>query len=192
MQEPDGPTLILRNAFNGETFIFPKIRRDSTVAKFGCILEKGGSGGGNALVHIHPGADEIFEVKSGRILVVADGKEQLAEVGKPVAIPRGAAHYFKNAGSEQAEFTVTFAPAQRHFEFFLNFALLAEKQPQWFSAKGDPDFLLIALTLHTYRDHLYLSRIPVMLQKILFALLAPLASARGYRLEILPDGSVGA
>jgi hypothetical protein len=52
--------------------------------------------------------------------------------------------------------------------------------------KGDPHFLLIALVLNTYPDHLYLAGPPVFLQKLLFALLAPLSRVRGYRIEIEP------
>jgi len=54
------------------------------------------------------------------------------------------------------------------------------------SQKKDLHFLLIALVLNTYRDHLYLTEPPVFLQKLLFALLAPLSRVRGYRIEIEP------
>jgi hypothetical protein len=36
-------------------------------------------------------------------------------------------------------------------------------------------------------DHLYLSVLPIRFQKILFAVLAPVARLRGYRLELEPD-----
>jgi quercetin dioxygenase-like cupin family protein len=184
---PDTANMILRNAFNGETFIFPDIPHNANMTGFDVVLEQGGSGGGNALVHVHPIADETFKVRYGRIAVVINGKEQLVGPGQSATVPHGAPHYFRNAGKERAEFTVAFSPAQQQRRFFMNFARLAERRPQWFSAKGDPDLLLIALVLHTYRNHLYLAGIPIILQKILFALLAPIAHLRGYRLEILPN-----
>ena len=55
--------LTLNNAFNNETFIFSGPVDDPTVARFDVRLEQGGSGGGNALVHIHPGVDEHFTVR---------------------------------------------------------------------------------------------------------------------------------
>lgn len=64
---------VLRNAFNQETFIFSGPVDDPSVAKFDVLLARGGSGGGNALVHVHPGADEHFTVRSGRLKVVIDG-----------------------------------------------------------------------------------------------------------------------
>ncbi len=178
--------LRLVNAFNGETFIFATEEADPVVAHFDVLLAPGGSGGGNALMHVHPSASETFSVKSGRLAVVMDGVEQFAQAGQSITIPAGIPHHFRNAHVGITEATVTFSPAQQHLRFFKNFATLAERHPEWFSAKGDPHLLLIALVLHTYRDHLYLAGVPVVLQKLLFAVLAPLARLRGYRVAIEP------
>jgi quercetin dioxygenase-like cupin family protein len=180
------PALTIRNAFNGETFLFRRDEAGEENSRFDVILESGGSGGGNALVHIHPLASETFTVKSGRLAVVMRGIEQVAEAGQSITIPAGVPHFFKNAHAGKTEASVEFAPAQRHLRFFQNFATLTEKRPEWFSPKGDPRLLLIALVLHTYRDHLYLAGIPVFAQKLLFAALSPLARLRGYRLEVEP------
>ncbi|WP_342725150.1 cupin domain-containing protein [Bradyrhizobium sp. B097] len=180
--------LTLVNAFNKETFIFSGPLDDPTTARFDLRLEQGGSGGGNALVHVHPGADEHFLVRKGRIKVVISGKEQSIGPGERAVVPRGQPHFFANAGEEPAEFTVEFTPAQQHLRFFANFASIAAKRTHWFSKQGDPHFLLIALLLHTYRNHLYLAGPPILLQKILFRILAPLARLKGYRMEIDPAG----
>jgi hypothetical protein len=66
------PRTVLHNDFNKETFIFTDTG-DPNIARFDVILGKGGSGGGNSLVHIHPQAEERFLVSSGRIKVV-DGR----------------------------------------------------------------------------------------------------------------------
>jgi mannose-6-phosphate isomerase-like protein (cupin superfamily) len=180
------PTVTIRNAFNGETFLFTEDEAGEERCRFDVILESGGSGGGNALVHVHPLASETFNVKSGRLAVVMRGVEQVAEAGHSITIPAGMPHCFRNADTGKTEATVEFAPAQRHLRFFQNFATLTEKRPEWFSPKGDPRLLLIALVLHTYRDHLYLADIPVFAQKLLFAALSPIARLRGYRLEVEP------
>jgi mannose-6-phosphate isomerase-like protein (cupin superfamily) len=176
----------LRNAFNKETFIFSGPVDDPEIARFGVVLEEGGSGGGNALEHVHPGADEHFTVKSGRIKIVIDGREQIVESGGHAVVPRGKPHFFANAGAEVVELEIEFKPAQQQLRFFANFASLAANRTAWFSSKGDAHVLLIALVLHTYRDHLYLAGPPIFLQKILFAILAPLARLRGYRMAIEP------
>ncbi|AWM01703.1 cupin domain-containing protein [Bradyrhizobium amphicarpaeae] len=176
----------LRNAFNKETFVFCGLLDNRDIARFGVILENGGSGGGNALVHVHPCADEHFSVRSGRVKFVVDGREQVVEAGGSVTVPRGRSHYFANAGDGHAELEVSFTPAQQHLRFFANFVTLTMKQPKWFSGAGDPNVLLIALVLHEYRDHMYLAGVPIWLQKLLFAVLAPIARLAGYRLAIEP------
>jgi mannose-6-phosphate isomerase-like protein (cupin superfamily) len=177
---------VLRNAFNKETFIFSGPVDDPDAARFDVVLEQGGSGGGNALVHVHPRADEHFTVKTGRIKVVVDGRERIVGPGECAIVPRGRPHYFANASEGNSEITIEFRPSQQHVRFFANFASIAQNRPEWFSVAGDPDLLLVALTFNTYRDHLYLAGIPAMVQKALFAVLAPIARLRGYRMEIEP------
>ena len=110
------------------------------MARFEVTLEKGGSSGGNALLHIQPGADEHFTVKSGRIKIVVEGREQIVEGGGRAVVPRGKPHFFANAGDGAAELEIEFRPAQQQLRFFANFATLAAHRTAWFSSKGDPKF----------------------------------------------------
>ena len=181
----DQPRTVLRNDFNKETFIFTGVD-DPEVARFDVRLGKGGSGGGNALVHVHPLAEERFIVASGQIKVVVEGREQLVGPGQEATVPRGKPHYFLNAWDGDTAFTVEFRPAQQHLLFFANFARLTTEHPEWFSAKGDPHFLLIVASLDMFRDHLYLARPPIFVQKLLFATLAPLARLLGYQADLRP------
>ncbi len=180
------PRTVLRNDFNKETFIFTEPCDDPEVGRFDVILGRGGSGGGNALVHVHPLADERFVVTSGLIKVVVEGQERVIGAGGDTVVPRGKPHYFVNGWDGDTEFTVEFRPAQQHLLFFANFARLTAEHPEWFSSKGDPHFLLIAASLNEFRDHLYLARLPVYLQKLIFAAVAPIARLCGYRHEIRP------
>ena len=182
--------MVRRNAFNGETFIFSGALTDRDVARFDVVLERGGTGGGNALAHVHPKAEERFIVRSGRLKVVIGGKSHIVEAGQSTNVPCGAAHYFTNSNDGPTEMTVEFRPAQNFIRFFANFATLAEQHTEWFSAKGDPHLLLIALTFHSYRDHIYLGGVPIWAQKLLFAGLAPLARWRGYEVLIGPTTTV--
>lgn len=180
--------IVLRNAFNNETFVFSPQSDHPDIASFEVVLEEGGSGGGNALIHVHPVADETFTVRSGRLMVAMNGKERIVEAGQSVTVLRGTPHYFRNVESGPTEFTVAFSPAQNHLRFFQNFAMLTQNRPDWFSPKGDPDLLLVALVFHAYRNHIYLAASPIWLQKFVFAALAKVARWRGYNLEIEPDG----
>jgi mannose-6-phosphate isomerase-like protein (cupin superfamily) len=180
---------VIRNAFNGETFIFPARQDDPALAQFTVQLDPGGSGGGNALVHVHPVADETFTVLTGRLAIVIAGKHEMLYPGESLTIPRTRPHYFANASDGQTAALVSFSPPQRQVEFFTTFALLTRDNPDWFSAKGDPHLLLIALVLHSYPDHLYLSGPPVWMQKTLFRILARIAVWRGYCLPVLPHST---
>ncbi len=182
----DQSSLVMCNAFNGETFIFYDEPYNPETTSFDVVLEPGGSGGGNALVHVHPVTDETFTVESGYLTVFINGKGQLLGPGQCATVHRGMPHYFENANIDETKFTVSFSPAQNQRNFFKNFALLTTRRPQWFSAKGDPHLLLVALVFNTYRDHIYLAGTPIILQKVVFALLAPIARWFGYRLEVLP------
>ena len=57
---------------------------DPKLASFDVVLGKGGSGGGNALVHVHPLAEERFLITSGRIKVVFDGQAATCECSQPL------------------------------------------------------------------------------------------------------------
>ena len=177
---------VIGNALNKETFIFSGPIDDPDVAMLEVVLEEGGTGGGNAIVHIHPLADEQFTVTSGRLKVVIAGREQLLGPGETAVVPRGAAHYFANANDGRTAFKVEFRPAQQHARFFANFATATTKHPDWFSAKGAPKLLCIALALDTYPDHFYVAGLPVFIQKALFAALAPIARLFGYYAEVAP------
>jgi quercetin dioxygenase-like cupin family protein len=177
---------VLRNDFNKETFIFTGPTDNTEVGRFDVVLGKGGSGGGNALVHVHPIAEERFIVTTGQIKVVIEGQEQTVGPGESAVVPAGKPHFFVNAWDGDTEFTVEFRPAQKHLLFFANFAGLTAEHPEWYSEKGAPDFLLIAASLDIFRDHIYLARPPIFLQRLIFAALAPLARLLGYRFEIRP------
>lgn len=178
--------IILRNTFNGETFIFPAQQKEPIKALFTVQLEPGGSGGGNALVHVHPAADETFTVLTGQLEITISGKHEMLHPGESLTIPRGRPHNFVNASDGQTSAVVSFSPPQRQVHFFTTFATLTRDHPHWFSAKGDPHLLLIALVLHSYPDHLYLAGPPVWLQKVLFRMLARVAIWRGYAVPTLP------
>jgi mannose-6-phosphate isomerase-like protein (cupin superfamily) len=187
MHSIDQPHQVRRNPFNGETFIFNADGDDQAVGRFDIVLDRGGSGGGNALVHVHPHAEERFRVRSGRLRVVVNGQSKSFGPGEVAIVPRGAPHFFANDHDGETVATVEFQPAQQFVRFFLNFATLAEDHPGWFSVEGDPNLLLMALTLHEYQSHLYLARVPVRLQQFLFACLAPIARWRGYRVPVPPQ-----
>jgi mannose-6-phosphate isomerase-like protein (cupin superfamily) len=182
---PIAPGTRLLNAFNKETFIFHDLREGLPSTEFQVLLDAGGSGGGNAVAHIHPESHEHFTVHTGVLKVMIDGVPAIARAGETVTVPRGATHYFANAHDGPTEVTIRFTPAQSQLRFFICFATIAATRPDWFDAQGVPHKLLMALMLHTYRGHFYLAGPPIWLQKVMFAALAPIARLKGYRLPLM-------
>ena len=45
---------------------------------------------------------------------------------------------------------------------------------------------MIAASLNIFKDHTYLARPPIFLQKFIFAALAPIARLAGYRADVRP------
>ena len=174
------PGTALVNPFNREIFIFTK-PENPEVAEFEVRLGPGGSGGGNALLHVHPKADEEFKVRSGRLHVCVAGVDHALGPGQTIIVPRGTAHSFANARDGDTELVIRFTPGQNHLRFFLAFATAAQTHPEWFRPEGEPKLLGMALALHTYKDHLYLAGPPIWIQKMVFAVLSPLARMAGYR-----------
>lgn len=174
------------NAFNKETFVFTHPYEGGVTSQMDVVLGKGGSGGGNAVAHIHPETDEIFTVNRGRVMVMINGQEHYATDGQSITVPKGASHFFRNASFGETHLTVTFVNAQQHLRFFLNLARWTSECPDYFKPDGSVKLLPIALGLNAFRDHLYISGPPVVVQKLLFAALAPIARIMGYRLAVPP------
>lgn len=174
------------NAFNMETFVFTHPYEGGATSQMDVVLGKGGSGGGNAVAHIHPETDEIFTVNRGRVMVMINGQEHYATDGQSITVPKGASHFFRNASFGETHLTVTFVNAQQHLRFFLNLARWTSECPDYFKPDGSVRLLPIALGLNAFRDHLYIAGPPVVVQKLLFATLAPIARMMGYRLAVPP------
>lgn len=174
------------NAFNKETFVFTHPYEGGVTSQMDVVLGKGGSGGGNAVAHIHPETDEIFTVNRGRVMVMINGQEHYATDGQSITVPKGASHFFRNASFGETHLTVTFVNAQQHLRFFLNLARWTSECPDYFKPDGSVKLLPIALGLNAFRDHLYIAGPPVVVQKLLFATLAPIARMMGYRLAVPP------
>ncbi|KQW28815.1 hypothetical protein ASE36_09995 [Rhizobium sp. Root274] len=180
------------NAYNNETFVFTQPCDETSITHFDVVLGQGGSGGGNAVEHIHPHSDEIFTVHSGRVMVMIDGREHYAKEGQSVTVPKGARHFFRNDFDGETHLTVTFTTAQQHLRFFLNLARWTSEEPRYFKADGAVKLLPVALALHAFRDHLYIAGPPIAVQKLLFTILSPLARLFGYRLAVKPRAGLAA
>jgi quercetin dioxygenase-like cupin family protein len=130
--------------------------------------------------HIHLRQEERFEVISGSLRLRVNGREELLAPGSTRVLAPRTAHNLRNHGPGQVRFRLQLRPAMR-IEGYLRDswrAANAGSKRRW----GAPSLLEIAVIQREYPDEFfYLARLPVALQKFLFASLAVLGRARGYR-----------
>jgi quercetin dioxygenase-like cupin family protein len=129
-------------------------------------------------VHYHPYQEERFEVLSGRLNVLVDGEEQTLEEGEVLTIPPGVPH---EMWAEQAGIRVNWQtrPAMRTEEFFETIWGLAKERKT--NEKGVPNLLQVAVIAREYAGEFRLASPPLMVQRALFAIFAPVGKLLGYR-----------
>ena len=137
-------------------------------------------GGILGAAHVHPRAQEEFEILSGRIQLKTSGKTRVADVGESIIVPRGADHIWGNPFDDPATVAVTLRPALKMetvFETLFGLANDGKLNPK----TQMPSFLQMMVMAHEYRDDLTLPGVAGVATRGLGAVLAPLARARGYR-----------
>jgi quercetin dioxygenase-like cupin family protein len=129
--------------------------------------------------HVHPAIEEYFTVVRGRVGFRLDGRETIAELRQRLRVPAGMAHDWWNAGEEEAHVTVEIRPGARFEEMIVNLFGLAQDGKT--NSKGMPNLLQAALFAREFEDVMYFTKPPRAVQKVLFAVLAPIALALGYK-----------
>jgi quercetin dioxygenase-like cupin family protein len=138
-------------------------------------------GGAIPNLHVHPGAEEQFDVAAGRLQIRRAKRTWVAHAGETVIVPPGIAHVWGNPFDEPAAVIAELRPALRAETFFETFFGLA------CDGKVDPrrnlptSLLQTALLFHDYREEVGLPGAAGVAVRGLSTVLSPLARARGYR-----------
>lgn len=141
-------------------------------------------GGAVAGKHVHGYITERFEVVSGEVRLHVGGRDRRAQPGETVEVPPGVVHDWWNFGDDEAHVIIDVRPAER-FELMIQhlFGLANDGKTD---ARGVPKPLPLSLFAREFRREGEFVRPPRIVQRVLFALLAPIARARGYQ-AINPD-----
>lgn len=134
-----------------------------------------------AAPHIHPIAEESFEIRSGTFTFVVDGEERQVRAGEGATVPVGTPHAWWNSGEDEGVAIVEFRPALKTEEFFESFFGLAQ-DGKVSQKTGLPNALWLAAIFRSYRDFGYIARAPLLVQRAIFTPLGALAWLIGYRL----------
>lgn len=150
-------------------------------------------GGAVAGEHVHPGIEEVFTVVAGSVGFRVGGQEDVAGPGRRLVVPPRVAHYWWNAGEEEAHAIVELRGEAHLLDGFVLmlsnvFGLARDGKTD---AKGKPGLLQAALTLREFDGVIRFFEPPPVVQKVLFGALAPVARLLGYRATYPQYGPYG-
>ncbi len=161
----------IENPVTGERITFLE-----TAAETGGALARAeltiAPGGFAAAEHVHPHADERFEVRDGALHTRIAGLERPLAKGESLVVPKGTPHVWWNRASGPTRVLVEFRPATRMAEFLDAFFALARAGKT--GRDGMPNLLRMAPLAREFSDSIRLAWPPFAVQRLFFAVVAPL------------------
>jgi mannose-6-phosphate isomerase-like protein (cupin superfamily) len=129
--------------------------------------------------HIHTDFDETFEIENGELTVWVDGEIKKLHPGEVLHIPKGTAHQPYNETGDTIRLKGSFAFPEK-FAFSLSQVyMVVDKEPGFVNS---PKALFqMALFTGAGFDSYKGDGPPVIMQKVMFALITPLARLLGYQ-----------
>jgi mannose-6-phosphate isomerase-like protein (cupin superfamily) len=124
--------------------------------------------------HCHPKQDERFTILEGQLRFHVDGEDRDVKAGEAIELRRGSFHYAHNLGDVPVLATWETRPAMRTAALFMEMAEAMKGRPR-------PPLLDALAILGEYRDHIQLAKPPLLVQRVLFACVAPLGWRRQAR-----------
>jgi quercetin dioxygenase-like cupin family protein len=165
----------MENPYGGEErIVFTKTAQQTEGEVFGLeVFIRAGAPGTPEMVH--PLQDEGFEILSGSLNFRIGGQERRLEAGESLLISKGTPHHWWNASAEETHALIELRPALRSEELFANiYGLFNEKG-------GLPNLLQMATLFNEHWNEGYLTKPPLLVQRIMFGMLAPLGRLLGYK-----------
>lgn len=174
----------IENPVNGERIVWIETAASSGGELLAADLHLR-SGAAVAARHRHPRQKEHFRVTAGRVVLEIEGERRDLAIGDEATVPAGAAHQWWNSSEGETTVRVEFRPALDTETFFETFFGLARDGKT--NSKGVPDLLQIAVAYSELGDSCpQLIKPPASIQRVLFAVLAPIGRMRGRRAVYAP------
>jgi quercetin dioxygenase-like cupin family protein len=172
----------IENPVTGEAMTFLLTGRDTNgeLLRIDMRVRPGGFVSGE---HIHPRQEERFQIEHGQITLRIRGQERRCQAGEQVTIPPGTPHVWWNSGSDELKVILEFRPAGRFAEFITTYFAFARTGRV--NRRGIPtNPLQLAVTFSAYQHDLQATSPPMAVQRILFAVLAPIGRLMGYTRDV--------
>ncbi|MFP8957431.1 cupin domain-containing protein [Natrialbaceae archaeon A-CW3] len=129
--------------------------------------------------HVHPQQAEHWQVLSGELAVSYGEVEDSLKEGDTVRLPAGVPHRIWNPSDEPSRVTLAFHPALEAQSLTETLYVLAQQGKMDKQGRVNPVQFAVMQAAHP--DHLYVTSVPVRLQKALVNVLAPIGRYAGYR-----------
>jgi quercetin dioxygenase-like cupin family protein len=129
--------------------------------------------------HVHAHQEEYFHVLEGTLTGSVDRDPFRLEPGDELTVWPGTPHEWGNGGEDELRMRIEVRPARRFEEVLEVFYGLARDGKT--DDQGVPNPLQLAVIGREYWEDNHVTSPPPVLQKLLFAVLAPVGRALGYR-----------
>ena len=134
---------------------------------------------GGPPVHLHPSAEESYEVLAGTVDVFMDGEWRRLGTGEKAVVPRGVPHTLKNDSDHESQIVNVHSPALRFETFFRQFHRLVRAGKIKLPPKEPRSLIYFAMLFSAYPD---LQR-PVKPPPAVFNALAFIGRRLGYKID---------
>lgn len=129
--------------------------------------------------HRHPALTEQFTVLEGELTVKRNGQTSILRQGETAVIEPGVWHDWWNASDRDARVRVEITPGERFVHMIETFYGLARLGHT--DRMGMPSSLQLALSAVEFSDIMVFRSPPLVVQRVIFGALSPIARSRGYR-----------
>jgi mannose-6-phosphate isomerase-like protein (cupin superfamily) len=118
-------------------------------------------------LHIHPHAEESYEVLSGALDVCIAGKWRTLKAGESITVPAGTAHTLKNSHAEAVRLLNVHKPALGYERFFRRFHRLVGSGKLKLPAKDFVSLVLVSMLFVDHEQEIKSAKPPHMLMRVL-------------------------
>jgi quercetin dioxygenase-like cupin family protein len=127
--------------------------------------------------HSHPVSIERFHVLRGTVGFTIGGTERLLGPGEHAEVPKGVVHDWWQMGDEEARVVTEVTPGDRFAHIARTMVGLVNDGKG--NRRGGPSFLQLAVIMREYHDVFVMASPPPWVQRLLFAVLAPVGRLMG-------------
>jgi quercetin dioxygenase-like cupin family protein len=167
---------LLRNPATRDVYEFLELSNDTNGERI--MLKQTHNKGQLYPTHFHTVQDEIFEVLSGQLTILFEGKTKTLVPGEKMQLPKNKPHNHYNDHDEPVTFIQTVSPAL-DFEYWIEniIGLTIDGKIK----NGKAGLLQDLVTLRYLDSKAFVTGIPLTIQKTLMNVVGPIGRLTGYR-----------